>query len=440
MCLEACPYRTRETGDDNGPGDNRFLCRLPPLISGTETGPVCRIGQDVCKACSRTYPPSTTHINPVVASLLHKHAEQILEAGGVPGCDAGKAAGILHWAELNLEVSTTWIQVDFQELERRGVASECLYLGEPLPLEEAEKDPSSGDSLDGRVYTCRHPRHSRTTVDDCRRCRDWMDSPRDETDLLKDIPLPEVPAAEGRRLERWVVAMTTAPRQLPTVDWSLDSVVRAGWNDVRIFMDTPVDLATRHSHHRVSLRTEPLGAWPSYYVMLVELLMREPDADAYFVVQDDVILYDREDLREYVEGIRWPADMGVVSLYCSSVYTQEDSGWYPFQGSWVWGAQALVFPRESVKRIVTDAEVLEHRWVGKRGGRANIDTLIGKWAVRNGLHVYFPTPSLAQHIGETSTLWPMARVAGRRRADRFPGDVRYMRDRTPHRPEEQRSG
>jgi hypothetical protein len=202
-------------------------------------------------------------------------------------------------------------------------------------------------------------------------------------------------------------------------------LIRAGWEQPRLFVDSAVTIAGRFANLPISLRAEKVGAWPNYYLALAELLLREPWADAYFLVQDDVILYDREDLRRYLEQTLWPADLtGAVSLFCSSKYTQRTSGWHTRKEPWVWGAQAFVFPRDSAKRFVADSVVLEHRWSGRSHGLANIDVVIGEWAARHGLPIFYPTPSLAQHVGDTSTLWPEGRISGYRRADRFAGDLK----------------
>lgn len=38
-----------------------------------------------------------------------------------------------------------------------------------------------------------------------------------------------------------------------------------------------------------SERDEPLGAFANWYLALAELVMRSPRAEAYFMVQDDVV-------------------------------------------------------------------------------------------------------------------------------------------------------
>lgn len=58
-----------------------------------------------------------------------------------------------------------------------------------------------------------------------------------------------------------------------------------------------------------------------------------------------------------------------------------------------------------------------------RDGRVQVDVLLGQWAASRGHPVWFPNPSLAQHVGNTSSLWQDARVAGLRKADWFAGDL-----------------
>jgi hypothetical protein len=167
-----------------------------------------------------------------------------------------------------------------------------------------------------------------------------------------------------------------------------------------------------------------VGAWSNYYLAMVELLMRAPEADAILLVQDDVLFYDRQDLRGYLERCLWPTDPpGIVSLYCSAAYSRDEPGWHLFDGVWVWGALAFIFPTELARKFATDPIVMEHRHGAGDEGCANVDVAIGDWAARNNIPLHYPCPSLAQHIGDVSALWPSQRASGYRRADRFLADL-----------------
>src|SRR5262249_53140182 len=170
--------------------------------------------------------------------------------------------------------------------------------------------------------------HSTTSRDACHLCRDWTIQPRVTPAPLEALlPCPSVRC--GQPIRRWAVGVRTAPRKPPTLEWSLDSLIRAGWTEPRVFADGPVALRDRHAFLPVTLRESPIGAWPNFYLGLIELLMREPDADTYLMVEGDVVYYDRQDLRAYLEAVVWPGTTpGILSLYCPATYDRAEAGWH----------------------------------------------------------------------------------------------------------------
>ena len=271
------------------------------------------------------------------------------------------------------------------------------------------------------VHVCHHPAHDRTSEAACNACFDW--SPTQSSQIIRLADLLARPASwRGSSPIQWAVGMTTAPRRIPTLETSLDYLHRAGWNDVRLAVDGTASLPPTQMVEQVSLRAPGIGAWPNYYLTLLELVLSEPDADAIMVVQDDAKFYDRENVREYLDSIVWPSEPpGIVSLYCSAAYTRPTPGWAAFDTCWEWGALAFVFPAELARRFVCDPEVIQHRWTDR--GLRFIDDVIGEWAQRNAIPIWYPSPSLVQHFGETSTVWPGVPAAGYRRADSFAGDL-----------------
>jgi hypothetical protein len=410
-----CPFR--EPVDSPEPG-KEARCRLLRRLSGVEQPGLDMVGRDACEACCGSFRPTMTELNPVVAALLHGLTDQVLACGGLPGCPVGKAADLQQWAERNL--AETFAAEDLTSTPRR-VSQPCHYLGPEVGFRVRE-------GLAGTprlpVFACRHPAHGETTVDECACCRDWVEQAGSPSPPPLEQLVPPPATRQGPAVRCWAVGVTTAPRRQPTLEWCLDSLIRAGWSQPRLFMDPAVPLAERFAHLPVTRREGRLGAWPNYYLALAELLLRDPGADAYLLVQDDAVFEDRHDLRGYLERSLWPADLvGAVSLFCSRAYAQPNAGWHAHPGKWVWGAQAFVFPRASAKRFVADAEVLEHRWTGRHDGLALIDVVIGAWAERSGIPIYYPSPSLVQHVGDTSTLWLEARITGNRKAAQFTGDA-----------------
>ncbi len=359
--VEACPYRTA-TGAEGE--EDRARCELLTRLIGPAARGRCHVGRDVCEACIDSFPPTPEDINYVIASLVVRITDDILESGPVRGDDRLRAFELREWAE------------------------GCLPLGYPDEVEAAGTPPA--------------------------------ESPLALTTL--DLTIPPPSARSGPAVTEWAVGITTAPRRLPTLEFCLAALLRAGWTDPRLFVDLATDLPARFGAVARSVRETAIGAWPNYYLALAELMLRQPGADAYMILQDDALLMQHPGLRAHLERVLWPGDRpGIVSLYCARPYTQASPGWYALPMQWVWGALAFIFPAEVARRFLADPEVVGHRRNGP-SGLTGIDSLVGRFAYRNDLPIYFPTPSLVQHIGHVSALWDNARVSGSRRAASLAGE------------------
>jgi hypothetical protein len=339
-----------------------------PHRSGPDSGARCGllgqiagvevpVARDACEACCRAFPPSEDELNPVVASLLYDVSSRIIARGGVAGCDRARA----------------------EELNRLA----------------AQSVPTEDDA------------------------RDVLEARAEVAVLDRIVPAPR--RRSGPNVRAWSVGVTTAPRAVPTLADCLASLAKAGWDRPRLFIDGDAAIPEAFAHLPRTDRRPQIGAWPNYYLALGEMLMRDPGADAYMLIQDDA-LFANLDVRAYLERILWPGKRpGVVSLFCSRAYTKPEPGWYEFEGVWIWCALAFVFPREAAQRFLADLDVVLHRWSTTRHNLAEIDWRVGQWAADHGVPVYHPTPSLVQHIGEVSSLWKGLRLHGDRRAGWFAG-------------------
>jgi hypothetical protein len=361
--VEHCRHRRAPSGPDS-PGAARATCGLlvELLAAGGPAEPsLVEVDRDACEACCRAAPPALASLNPVVASLVYTRAATLAARPG-PGREA---------------------EADRLRLlgERARIALDLVYR-EPLEL-EALAAAAVGS-------------------------------------LLELVPPP--PRPDGPAVTRWAVGVTTAPRIRPVLEPCLDSLVRAGWPRPHLFIDAAVPIPPRYAHLPCTFREEKVGAFANYLLALGELLLRDPRAEAYLVAQDDALFYDGECLPRYLEHVLWPGETpGLVSLYCNRSDAADRPGWHAparMPGS---GPVALVFPRELAKAFVTDRKVFEHRWEPDEVAATSLGDLIPLWAREHALPIWLPTPSLVQHIGDTSTLWPGARAAGRRRASWFVG-------------------
>jgi hypothetical protein len=409
--IDSCGFRGDVRAEARG---ETAHCGLIEKILGVGDRASFRVGRDVCLACCQEMPPQADRINPVIASIIYPLAVSL----AAQGADARHMAEVRERAERRLDAEIPPEDATPPWPRRAEVA--CGYLDEPIGTTDQE-DRRGG--MREAVYRCRHPGHASTTESQCRLCRDWAEVPGPAPTPLAQL-VPARPPRRGPTIRSWAVGVTTAPRRQETLSLCLDSLFRAGWDAPRLFVDSRVNIAPRFAHLPVTLREPAMGAWPNFYLGLAELLLRSPEEDAYVMVQDDAVFYDRENLREYLEAVLWPDwPLGAASLYCPMVYTQPSAGWYRHDGVWVYGAVAFVFPRESAKHLIADLRVLGHRWSRRNEGLANIDLVIGHWASRCNVPIVHPTPSLVQHIGDTSTLWPRGRALGARKADRFAGDL-----------------
>lgn len=414
--VKRCPYREGVRTTDKGQVAH---CGRVVELTGVADPDLCEIRRDTCEFCCRSDAPVDSGINTVVASLLYTATSTIIERGGAHGCDVGKASHLHELAEANLECAYPESEDNCDIGSYRRRIEDCQYFGKKTG---DRLTTWQGVKCTETVFECSYPEQTDTTANQCRLCRHWTNGQRVTVPRLSEaIPAPRNRC--GPEVATWAVGVTTSPRKEPTIDICLDSLARAGWKRPWLFVDEGTNLADHQLRLPVTYRQEKAGAWSNFYLAMQELLMRQPDADAYLLVQDDALFYDGENVREYLDSSLWPdGNIAAVSLYCPEPYTRRRSGWHRYSGKWIWGAQTFVFPNQAARQFVIDHDVFEHRWAGHLR-HAQIDVVIGEWALRNGLNIYYPVPSLVQHIGQTSTLWPAGRVTGKRKASLFLGDM-----------------
>jgi hypothetical protein len=239
----------------------------------------------------------------------------------------------------------------------------------------------------------------------------------DASNLLVD-PLPKVSTMQ------WAVGMTTAPRRVPTLQRSLSSLCAAGWDTFRLFAEPTTEVSVEFQSVPITQHDCVLGAFPNWYLALTELYLRNPLAEAFLICQDDVLF--ARGAKSYLEQKLWPAEeIGVVSLYCPSHEHRADlSGFRSINPGWgAWGALAYLFSNPGIREFLSDSKVVNHRHCGPAAGQRNIDSVVGDWCRRRDLSYFVHVPSLAQHIGRTSTIWRTNNNKGRRRASGFTEEV-----------------
>lgn len=374
--VQSCVYRkeiSQNAERTDGNVSQTAICGLLTEISGVNEHPSLQVPLAACQACCRSYRPSTTDPNTIVASLLVGLAEQIVQENGVPNCSVEQAKNLASWAE------------------------KCL------PTVSYDED----DTRDLARATYQHLANIQVR------------------DIARVLPIPDESKTPSRNIVRnWAVGVTTSPRRLPTLQLCVQSIQNAGWEKPVLFSDGEVEIPQSCSGLDSSSRQPAVGAFPNYVLSLTELYMRNPHADAYLMIQDDALFLPSPATRSYLEHVLWPCSGPyIASLYCSKKYNQMIAGWHRFPGNWVWGAVAFAFSKAAVVSILTTHHLFAHRSLPGRQGLSKIDVVIGRIATDLGIPIVFPSPSLVQHIGTTSTIWDHARAVNARYADRFIGDL-----------------
>jgi len=413
---ETCTYR-KPLAD---PGENDLAkgmhaCGLVGELARVTDERELAVAADFCAACCEAREPSPEQLNPLVASKLFMATQRMIDHH-IPALQAeDEVARLNEWAKKNL---MSLCPKPKRPRRIPAYARPCLYLGGQL----GERDcKSCKGSVRLKVFACSHQRHDDTTIRDCKTCADY--EPRLQT---------------GKSVAAWAVGVTTAPRREPTLARTLASLTAAGWPEFSLFAEPGSEIPELPPGCRLNTRAVKLGAWPNFLLGLTELVLTAPNADAYLMCQDDTIFCT--DLRDYLEDQLWPdARVGVVSLHAASHQTKEDhNGFFQEDVGWgAWGAQAYVFPNSSARALLRDPSVVNHRQRGIGEGLQNVDSVVGDWCRRSGFPYFLHSPSLTQHIGQTSAIWSEhARAEGRRRASDFVGEdtnIRAeMQKRTPH--------
>ena len=277
----------------------------------------------------------------------------------------------------------------------------CYFLGEQTGEKQCK---TCQGHVRLKTFACSHPLHEETTAIGCGACRDYEE------------PLGSV------NVRSWSVGVTTAPRARPTLARTLASLAAAGWTAPRLFAEPDSEIPAHFSHLPITRRDATLGAWPNFFLALSELVQLDPHADAYFLLQDDVVF--SRNIRPYLERVLWPgSDLGLASVYCPSTYVRRRRGFHAVKSDeMLAGAVTCIFPNVCARLLLGCSRAIKHRRTGPHEGLRYIDSVLGGWCDTAGLKAYYHTPSLASHIGDVSTVWPHATNEGCRQAADFAGE------------------
>jgi hypothetical protein len=221
----------------------------------------------------------------------------------------------------------------------------------------------------------------------------------------------------GKPPTRWSVGAITVPaRRLDLLPRTLASLRAAGFPSPRLFVDGCNDPQgwEREFKLEATTRNPALGAFGNWAFGLAELYARDPHADRYLMVEDDVAFVSG--LRAYLDALDYPRN-GYWNLYLSHLNEPaRTSGWH-LPRKFGMGGLALVFDAATVRLLLSSPRLLRHPRTGAKS-RKNVDGAVTEAMLIAGRRELVHSPSLVQHLGHESTLGHMPGRASRT----FPGE------------------
>jgi hypothetical protein len=225
----------------------------------------------------------------------------------------------------------------------------------------------------------------------------------------------EAKKEEARRPLRWRCAMTTIPDRAQTRCRTLQSLCDAGFPQPDIYVDGRNQIAVRPTLcGDVSYRTRNVKTYTHWLLTLVEVYLKDPEADRYAIFQDDFVCCTN--LRAYLDKCIYPTN-GYWNLFTvmgndldTDKQTREKTpkayakeGWH-LSNQLGQGGLALVFDNTSVIDLLTQRSMYERMWNHDRRHKyMDAAVVIGMNAA--GRKEYIHYPSLVQHTGTQSTIW-----------------------------------
>ncbi len=208
-----------------------------------------------------------------------------------------------------------------------------------------------------------------------------------------------------------MIGITTAPRSISTVEKTVDSLIKSGVSRKEIILFCDCGFEPPINITKV-IRPSKLGAWKNWYESL-KYLYENDGGELLYLFQDDVIF--GKNWWPYFLNSGLPEEAAIYSIFSPAQYSAESVGWQEIVDPSLWMAQGLIIKRAAAE------EILNSKIVWTLRGDRQIDNRLGLWLFQSGRKIFFHTPSLAEHIGETSTLWEDATIEGNRKSRDFAG-------------------
>lgn len=194
----------------------------------------------------------------------------------------------------------------------------------------------------------------------------------------------------------------TAPRKQSTVQQSLDSALACGMEDITVFAEPGVE-ELNGKHKRINNK-DRLGAFNNHHSALKHLLTGH---NPYVCVLLDDMIYSRNAyaiVLKALEEDKMPFGYYAMITINHDVNNEgiSGSGWKQTNAGWdCWGG-LFVMRKDIARKLIAHPFYDNH--LKTYTANQQIDACISETFKRMELPMYMHLPSLAQHIGETSTI------------------------------------
>lgn len=203
------------------------------------------------------------------------------------------------------------------------------------------------------------------------------------------------------RIEKWAVGVTTSPRKHPTIVKTIKAMEKAGWDNGTIFAEPGSYINCGENWDYVH-RCKKTGIFGNWMLGLYELFIRNIDADAFFIIQDDIIVAPGS--KSYLEEALWFTDQPhLVSLFGPNAIDKDESNGWRKIAKYSGGPNSIIMSHETVQEILSS--IIPLRYYGIQHQKKTSFDDLGIFALmsQNNWPVFYPKPSIGDHIGHQST-------------------------------------
>lgn len=203
------------------------------------------------------------------------------------------------------------------------------------------------------------------------------------------------------QIKKWAVGITTSPRKYPTITKTIKALEGAGWNEGTIFAE-PGEYGHNNQNWPYVYRHKNAGIFGNWMLGLYELFIRNIDADAFFMIQDDIVI--SPNTREYLENALWFSDEPhLVSLFGPNAIDKDENNGWRSTTEYHGGPNSIIMSHETVQEVLSSLTPLRYYGVQKLKNSSFDDLGIFALMHENNWNVYYPKPSIGDHIGHQST-------------------------------------